>query len=232
MKRLIKPVFLLLFLSMLVTGCTRYTANRAADFRDMFTFGVGITRENPETVISPSLGFHVQVTELIQVGAIHFSGNSADWDGRGFRAGPETKSKVSIIAPVYRNVNQNYERGRQNYFKEPTSLWRQRMFSDDLSNSTYGWPAKNLVYQDIRPRDSESSNISDLYFDRGWHHWANINAELALADPIFHWGFRVKLGFDWSEFSDFILGIFTLDILKGDDMTREEFKEYRNRRKN
>lgn len=201
-----------------LVGC-RYTANRANDFADIFQMGVGVTAENPVTgMFPPSLGLHAQVTEFLNLGAIHFTGLVAEWDGRGFFAGPETRTRLGFLPLQTIQLGQDYARGYENCFKKPDTLWADRMHSEGLKFA--GTPAKALDYE-FWSRMRSGSPI----FYRGWQYWGTVSVEAAISEPFFtHLGLHLRLGVDVSEISDWILGFFTLDF-KSDDLTRQEFEE-------
>lgn len=213
------PVAALLCLSL--TGCQRrYIANRVADFGDIFQFGAGLTTENPATgVIPPSLGVYVQVTEFLNLGALHFDGHSAEWDGRGLFCGPESRTRIGILTYQRLRIDQHYSEGSENYFKKLETLWSDRMNSPRMS-----WgdkPAKQLNYEywGISTRDGAP------IMHRGYQYWENIGAEICISEPFLtHFGFNLRLGFDPSEISDWVLGWFCVDY-KRDDLTEDEHRE-------
>ncbi len=204
-----------------LAGC-HYAVNRVADFGDIFQIGGGVTAENPVTgMVPPSLGVYAQVTEFINLGAMHFSGLSAEWDGRGKFAGPESRTRLGFLLYQQLRIDQDYANGVENYFKKSDTLWNDRMNSTAMR-----WrnrPAKELEYEFWSLANREGYPI----MHRGWQYWENINLEVAVSEPFLtHLGFNLRLGLDPSEILDFALGFFCLD-LKRDDLTAEEFQEFR-----
>lgn len=214
----------LLFLSSFsLTGC-RYMTNRYYDFRDMWAAGVGVTAENPVTGwFPPSLGLYLELTDFFHLGAITHNGYTAEVDLRGSFAGPEYRTRVGFLWWQMLQINQDYENGSINMFKDKDFPWTQRMASWGYRN--HGHPAKRLNYEYW----SQSLQYGQFLKPRGWQYWEYTGFELALSDPFFtHFGFMLRLGLDISEFSDFLLGWFGVDY-KRDDLTEEEFN-LRNRR--
>jgi len=223
MKRktcLVAPALIVLSLSL--GGCTsRFLNNRAADFSDIWQLGVGYTTENHVTGwIPPSLGIHVQVTEFMNLGAVHFTGQSAEFDGRGTFVGPESRTRIGFGPYQKIMIDQNYVDGTENYFKKFGTLWSDRMNSSHLRLGNK--PAKELNYEHWAMGMREGYPI----MHRGWHYWENTGIEISLSDPfVSHFGFNFRLGVDVSEVSDFLLGwLFGFDF-KHDDMTKDEFDE-------
>ena len=204
---------------LLSSGCARYCSNRLHDFCDIFQAGAGITCENPGSgVIPPALGLHVQATEFLNLGAVHFTGNTAEMDGRGFFAGAESRTRLGFGPLQAVRVDQDYDGGHANYYKAPETPWANRMSS---RNMLWGKkPAKSLTYQYW----ANNMHMGAPLMHRGWQYWENLNVELALCEPfVTHLGFSLRLGFDPSEISDFIGGIFCIDF-KRDDLTSEEYR--------
>lgn len=222
--RIPRPLpFLVLCLCILVlSGChQRYGANRVYDFCDIVQVGVGVTFENPKTgIIPPSYGLHLQATEYLNLGAVHFSGCTAEWDGRGFFKGQESRTRLGLGPNQVIQIDQNYDEGKMNYFKNIDSSWIKRM--NLMSMRWKEKPAKDLQYEFW----ADTKHVGMPLMHRGWQYWGNLGAEAGICDPFFtHMGLNLKLGLDISEFSDFFLGIFTVDF-KNDDMTEDEFDEY------
>lgn len=203
-----------------MVGCQRYGQNRLADFMDIFQFGAGVTAENPVTgVIPPSLGVYVQATEFLNLGAMHFHGVSAEWDGRGTFVGPESRVRYGFGPWQRIQIRQFYDLGEENYFKKVNGAWTKRMNSKAMR--WWNKPAKELEYEYWAYTRHDGMPI----MHRGWQYWENFNLEVAIAEPfITHLGFNVRLGFDPSEIFDFLLGIATIDF-KRDDLTPEECAE-------
>lgn len=204
-----------------LTGCqSRYVANRVSDFGDIIQIGGGLTTENPKTgIVPPSLGVYVQATEFINLGAMHFTGISAEWDGRGAFAGRESRTRLGFGPWQRLMIDQNYVDGCENYFKKYDTLWNDRMGSPDMT--WWGKPAKQLSNDDWAISLREDCPA----MHRGWQYWENFNVELSISEPFLtHFGFNARLGFDPSEISDFLLGWFVLDY-KHDDMNKEEHDE-------
>lgn len=217
-KSTLALVPVLALLTTALTGC-RYGNNRAADFGDIFQLGAGLTTENPDSgMLPPSLGLHVQATEFLNLGALHFSGVSAEWDGRGLFAGRESRTRVGIGPYQMVKIDQDYANGSENYFKKMETLWADRMSSPDMTFN--GRPAKELHHEAMLSK-KEGAPI----LHRGWQYWENFNVEASISEPFLtHFGFNLRVGFDPSEISDFVLGWFTVDY-KHDDLTSEEWDE-------
>ncbi len=213
---------LMLVMAFALTGC-RYGANRCADFRDIFQFGVGVTIENPKTGFAPpSLGVHAQATEFINLSAMHFEGKSAEWDGRGFFAGPETRTRFGLGPWQRLRIDQNYKEGGENYFKKKDALWTQRL--NKRVNRWWHKPAKELEYEFWANPAHEGWPI----MHRGYQYWENIGVEVCVSEPfITHHGLALRLGFDPSEIFDWLGGFFMYDF-KRDDLTPEEYDEMKN----
>lgn len=212
-------MFVLLVICLTLTGCS-YVCNRLCDFADIFQLGVGVSSENPKTgLFPPSLGVHVQATEFLNLGALHFSGYSAEWDGRGFFAGEESRTRIGFLPFQAIKIDQNYTDGIENYFKKDEVLWTKRMNSTNMR-----WldsPAKELNYEFWAYKTYYGAPL----FHRGWQYWENVNVEAGICEPfVTHLGLNVRAGFDVSEVSDWLLGFFLIDY-KQDDLTAEEFTE-------
>ena len=204
------------------SGCAQqYGANRASDFCDIFQFGIGATFENSQTGMwPPALGVHAQVSDFVNLGAVHFSGSTAEWDGRGFYTGPESRTRLGFGPMQMLRIQQDSSSGGGNYFKQSDGLWTRRM--NATSERWARSPAKELDYEFWADELHQGAPL----FHRGWQYWLNTGVELALCDPIFtHMGIDLKLGVDVSEISDCLLGLFKFDF-KHDDMTLDEFEEY------
>jgi hypothetical protein len=205
-----------------LSGCQyRYGANRVHDFCDVFQAGIGVTFENPDTgMLPPALGVHAQVSDFANLGGVHFSGLTIEWDGRGFFAGRESRTRLGFAPLQMVRIDQDYSTGRENYFKKSDALWTRRM-----NSRAQRWadaPGKELDYEFWADEFHQGAPL----FHRGWQYWLNSGIEAAICDPILtHAGVDLKLGVDVSEISDFLLGILTLDF-KQDDMTSDEFEEY------
>lgn len=206
-----------------LTGC-RYALNRYYDFRDMLAVGVGATAENPVTGwVPPSLGVYLELTDFLHLGAITHNGYTAEMDLRGAFAGPEYRTRFGFLWWQMLQINQDYENGWYNRFKDPSFPWTQRMSAWGMRS--HGHPAKRLNYEYW----SQYRQYGQFLKPRGWQYWEYTGLEVAICDPFFtHFGVMLRLGLDISEFSDFLLGIFGVDY-KHDDMTEEEFA-LRNRR--
>ena len=214
---------LLLALTFVLNGCaaSRYVTNRAADLRDIFQLGVGLTTENPKTgVWPPTLGIYAQVTEFINLGAVTFHGKTWEIDGRGVYAGPESRTRIGILPYQEVQIDQKYAEGSENYYKKPNTLWADRMNSAEMR--WWRFPAKQLDYEAF----SISRRNGSPVFHRGWQYWENINLEIGIPEPfITHFGLNLKIGFDPSEIFDCVLGLVCIDF-KRDDLNREEYAEY------
>jgi hypothetical protein len=216
-RTLILKVLLVGIAALGTTGC-RYASNRVADFSDMFILAGGVTAENQFTgPFPPSLGVHVQVTDYLGLGANHFSGGSAQIDGRGLYAGPESRTRLSFLFWNRTWLWEDPERAVENYYKKDDTLWSRRM----ASMSHRGRPAKSLHNTALPTQDDH------LVHPRGWQYWETISAEFGICEPfVTHLGFHFRVGFDPSEFSDFLLGLFLIDF-KQDDLKADEFEEAR-----
>ncbi|MCE5228588.1 OmpA family protein [bacterium] len=208
----------------LVAGCqsgpARYFTNRYFDFQDMINIGVGATAANDYTGHwPPSLGAYVQVTDYAKLGAITHNGVTAEIDQRGVGAYPEMRTRAGFLWWEAIHLNQIYEKGYTNYFKEADTRWAARM------NSRPKWmgaPPKDYVYDTWE---------SDLQYDKlmlhqGWQHILNSNVEVAVCEPfVSKVGLMARVGFDVSEVGDFVLGWFGIDMY-GDDLNRAEYNEF------
>jgi hypothetical protein len=210
---------LLMVVAASFSGC-RYTANRLYDFADIFQFGAGVTSENSGSgMIPPALGVHVQATDFVNLGVSHFSGLVAEWDGRGFYAGPEDHTRIGFLPIQVVHYDQPYELGCENYFKKPDSLWNDRMNSIPMRFAHA--PAKELEYSFWADCFHQGAPL----FYRGWQYWENVAVEVGVCEPFLtHLGVHLRAGFDASEIMDFLLGIACVDF-KYDDLTCEEFEE-------
>ena len=209
----------LLCLSTLMASGCRYAANRVNDFCDIFQVAGGVTTENPVGgALPPSLGVHVQASEFVNLGAVHFSGYSAEMDGRGFFAGQENRTRMGLGPLQSVKIDQNYQKGAENYFKKSDSEWTRRMASRELRWKDM--PAKQLNYRYW----ADSMTVGWPVMHRGWQYWENCGVELAFCEPFAtHLGFTFRLGVDPSEISDFVLGFLGVDF-KEDDLTRNEYR--------
>ncbi len=206
-----------------LTGCL-YVENRAADLRDIFQFGVGVTHESPKGgILPPSLGVYVQASELLNIGAIHYDGVTAELDGRGLFAGPESRTQIGLGPYQLLRIDQDYDNGSENYFKKEDSLWTKRMNSKKMRSRGLfpNKPAKELDYKFWANPWHEGWPI----MHRGWQYWENIGVQIALSEPfVTHHGLTLKFGFDPSEIFDFLLGFAGVDF-KQDDLNEKEFAE-------
>lgn len=204
-----------------LTGC-RYLTNRYYDFRDVLDLGAGVTAENAITgVIPPSIGIHAQVTDFVQLGWITHNGYSAETDMRGSFVGPESYTRAGFLWWGYYQKNQDYVNASYyNMFKDKDFLWCVRMESIYLAH--YGRPAKRLHYEEYAPYAWQGPAL----LHQGWQYWGYTGLNVAICEPFLtHLGVMLRLGIDPSEFSDFLLGWFTIDF-KHDDMLPEEFAEF------
>lgn len=210
-------VAVLLCLSTLMASGCRYATNRVDDLCDVFQLAGGVTTENPKGgVLPPSLGLHVQATEFINLGAVHFAGYSAEMDGRGFFAGQENRTRLGLGPLQALQIDQNYAKGSENYFKKSESEWCRRMAARSLR--WHDTPAKELNYRFW----ADSMHVGWPVMHRGWQYWENCGVELAICEPFLtHVGLTFRVGFDPSEISDFVFGFFGVDF-KEDDMTCNE----------
>lgn len=160
------------------------------------------------------LGAFIQVTDYVKLGHLWFAGWTAEWDGRGFFAGPERRARMGILSWEMMYLDQIYDVGHENYFKKGTGLWANRMSCDAMT-----WrrvPAKELHYEFW----ADQFRLGVPPFHRGWQHWGSVSAEV---DALF---FYMRAGVDLTEPFDFVLGILGLDF-KHDDMNVEEYRERR-----
>jgi len=203
------------------TGCCRYAHNRVFDAMDIFELGAGVTAENPVSgMIPPALGVHAQVTEFLNLGAVHFTGYSAEMDGRGLFAGFESRTRIGCLPLQVVRIDQDYEFGWENYFKKVDTKWDRRMSSTEMRFKNKA--AKELNYKSVNDWMRHGAPL----FYRGWQYWGNTGVELAFCEPFLtHWGFDLRVLVDPSEISDFVLGWFFIDF-KQDDMNRAEIEEH------
>lgn len=205
--------------SLPVTGC-RYFVNRTADFGDIFQFGLGATAEKSKLgPIPPAIGVHVQATDFINIGAIHFNGYVAEIDGRGLFAGHESRSRLGYGPFQLLKEKQDYRFGCENYFKLPHTAWANRMQSHKMRWCNI--PAKQLNWE----MWDDTIRYGTPLCPRGWQYWENFGVEAAICEPFLtHLGVTVRAGVDPSEIMDFVLGIFCIDF-KRDDMKASEFRQ-------
>lgn len=191
----------------------RYFENVWWDFCDALQIGGGVTLTNAESGWpKPYPGFYFQMTDFLKFGAMHYYGWSAEWDGRGFFAGPEARTRFSFGPLDALRIDQKYDRGWENYFKKSRTFWSARMQSNDMM---WGWtPAKELRY-DIWAKRLYTEK---LCFHRGWQHWSNSSLEVGM---IF---VQLRMGLDIVELHEWVLSLFAIDVL-GDDLTPREYLE-------
>jgi outer membrane protein OmpA-like peptidoglycan-associated protein len=205
-----------------VAGCknAHYTANRKYDFYDIWNLGVGFGFENPKTgPWPPALGVHAQVSDYVNLGAMHFSGYKIERDGRGFFKGMESRTRFGFLPMQSIRIDQDYVDGEYNYFKRDDTLWARRL--DTTMMRFKKSPAKDLNYRYWRDELHKGAPL----FHRGWQYWLNSGLEIGVCDPFFtHLGLNLQIGFDMSEVSDWILGYWEFDF-KGDDLTALEYEE-------
>lgn len=210
------PAAALVVMVLVLGGCNttpmgHYATNRVNDFADMFQVGGGVTRQTAKAPIPPALGAHVTATEFLTFGAVHFTGQGAELDGRAAFAGKEKRDRLGLLFLKHTRLDQDYAGGKRNYFRNGAGSWAQRMESPEMSTRG-GTPGKMLHYEDYAQEGTEKC----LY--RGFQHWETVGLELALSDPfLLKAGFDVRLGFDVSELTDFVLGLFCIDFW-GDDL--------------
>lgn len=207
-----------------LSGC-HYTTNRAADLGDVFVAGAGITTEGVGNMIAPpSLAAYVQVTDYVNLGFSRFYGLVAEIDGRSTYAGPEGRDRRGLLLYQGAQIYQEYKDGNHTYAKRDRSLWSERMQQSTMT--IQDTPAKLLNYSYM------SASLQEGYplFPRGWQYWGTVMAEVGISEPFLtHLGLHLRLGIDFSEISDFIIGFTTIDF-KRDDYTLEEFDELRGAR--
>ena len=152
---------------------------------------------------------------------MHFSGQGAEWDGRGFFAGRERRTRLGLGPFQMLRMDQDYDLGAENYFKKVDSLWTARMNSRTMRWSQR--PAKELEYDYW----ADDMHMGAPIMHRGWQYWENIGIEAGICEPFLtHVGLNLRLGIDPSEISDWLLGYCTVDFKK-DDLTIEEYIESR-----
>jgi peptidoglycan-associated lipoprotein len=210
-------LLMLVLVALAATGC-RYGTNRYYDFRDTFHVGVGITAESSRSIIPPSLGVYAELTDWLHLGAITHNGLTAELDLRGTFVGPESTTRFGFLWWQMLRRNEVYSQAHYfNYFKYRNSPWCQRMEALDMRLK--GRTAKELHYERWANQYSKGTAL----MHRGWQYWGYSGLEVAICEPfITHFGFMARAGVDFSEFSDFLLGWFTLDF-KHDDLTVDEY---------
>ncbi|HNY28526.1 MAG TPA: hypothetical protein PLA90_08525 [Candidatus Sumerlaeota bacterium] len=209
-----------------LTGCSgnRVKSNHLHDFYDMFQVGFGVTNESPKSGTFPiALGVYAQATDYLNAGAVKFNGHMWERDGRGVFSGHEEHTRLGLGPLQVLQFKQDYVNAKKDYFKTPGTKWDARMESQELRWKD-GWkntPAKELIYEYWA--DELHVGLPVMY--RGYQYWGLCSIEIGISDPLLtHFGFDLKLGFDPSEVSDWVLGYFDIDY-KRDDLTDEEYKE-------
>lgn len=221
---------LILFAGMLLgtAGCSnsRYLTNRYYDFRDMGAVAVGVSSQNSCTgLFPPALGAYVEVTDFLHLGAITHSGYVAELDMRGSGVYYEERTRLGLLFWQAIHDDQDYTNARyRNYFKTPGNMWERWMRGCVMS-----WgdsPAKDLTYDHWM----EDMQYGFFLRHRGWQYWEYIGGEFAICEPFLtHLGVTLRLGFDPSEISDFVLGWFGVDF-NHDDLDCEMFNDMRQKR--
>ena len=204
------------------TGCgCRYMTNRYYDFRDMGAVSVGVSAENSATgIVPPALGLYFEATDFLHLGAIKHVGYTAEMDLRGTGVYWEDRTRLGLLFWQALNINQDIrDANYKNYFKTPGTKWAQWMRSPLMC-----WgdsPAKDLTYCHWK----EDLQYGCFLRHRGYQYWEYVGVEAAICEPFLtHFGLNLRLGFDVSETSDFLLGWFGIDY-KHDDLTRAMFAE-------
>lgn len=205
----------------IVTPAHHWFMNRVVDFCDIFSFGIGFAHANPQTgPLTPTLGLHLQVTDYAHLGWLRYGGCSAEMEGRGFGTCMETR-KIMGIGPFFKwDVDQ--EGLLMSYYKdgEASSRWAQRM---DFEEANDGCSAHTVVHSG----DGRFGYGEEAVHPRGWHNFAYTGVEVALPlgipyTPVdTHLGFTLRVGFDTSQLTDFVLGFVGLDFWH-DDLRRAD----------
>jgi len=165
------------------TGVADTRLNRVHDFMDIFELARALPLKTGERHDPAALGVHAQVTEFVNLGAVHFTGYSAEMDGRGLFAGFESVLVLAVC--LCRScVSIRITRRRENYFKKADTLWDRRMQSTPMR--FWNKPAKELHYKSV----SDWLRRGSPLFYRGWQYWGNTGVEVALCEP-----FLTHLGF-------------------------------------
>ena len=211
--------------SLLVVGCgnrvtptKHWFANRGSDFMDIFSIGGGISVENEKAgIVPPSFGLYIEATHLFNIGYIRHAGATIEMEGRGVGIYDEDR-EIWGFGP-YRSweIRQGGEFSYVNYFKDPqrSAGWTGRMIGDlglkdGPVDPTAGY-AKHLIHADTGPHDGY------FVYPRGWHSWEYIGFEVGIPEMfITHHGITFRAGFDISEVTDFVTGIFFYDFLEDD----------------
>jgi hypothetical protein len=206
--------------AVLLSGCL-YSRQRADDFLDIFDLGIGVTAESKASWIPPTFGVLAEVGP-VALGGITHHGLTAEVDGRGLFAGREERSRLAFFYIQGWQENEDYADGCTGFYKDRTRSrsWQERMESNAFIKKLF-WagtivPAKDLIHEDAEWR------WEVFPLRRGWHYWETIAVEAGLSDPFLtHAGLYARVGLDPSEFLDFVLGIFTVD-LKKDDLHQDD----------
>jgi hypothetical protein len=181
--------------------------NRLYDLADIFIIEGGVTAANPITgSVPPAFGLYLEATPLCHLGAITFHGYAAGIDGRAIGTYMENRSRFGV-GPIqaWQIMQKPY---RVNIFKTPGYVWQERMENDMAWD---GVPAKNFFYND---QEWQLGAVSGL---RGWQQWATGAVEIAVCEPfILNAGGTVRLGIDFSEIFDFVLGFASIDYKRDD----------------
>jgi hypothetical protein len=205
---------LLLVVTVVGAGCgslatprENWCKNRLYDLADMFIVEGGVTAANPITgSVPPAFGLYMEATPLLHLGAITFHGYTASIDGRSIGTYMENRSRFGV-GPVHAwQIMQ--EPISVNMFKIPGYVWQERM-ENELAWD--GVPAKNFIYNDQEWQFAAVSNL------RGWQQWATVAGEIALCEPfVLNAGAKLRLGIDFSEIFDFVLGFACIDYKRDD----------------
>lgn len=112
-----------------VTPTQHWWANRAADFRDIFTLGVGASWESEKSgSIPPSLGIYLEATKFLNLGFITHNGVTVETAGRGAGVYGETKTMYALGPYRAWKIHQ-FPSKTVNFYKDPerSSAWARRM---------------------------------------------------------------------------------------------------------
>ena len=234
MKRLLWAVGLLSLVSAGI-GCRsvyvapqeRFLENRWADFRDIFGLGAGATFENEFTLVPSAgsplpwdiplpIGAFVDLPLGMGLGARTFEGPAMECEARsGGVYEHEVRYRVGLLHRQCRQVKQTG--GDQNCYKRGEPVGWQRRMDDAFLRRKPEVPAKNYRHVD----EGREWRTFDMW--RGWHHWLWTGVEVAIAEPfLLKTGVTLRLGLDFSEPMDFLLGWAMIDF-RQDDVRPTDF---------
>lgn len=215
-------LMVLVSLMMLVSAGCHYAQNRLDDFCDIFSLGIGgtVARDTP---LPPALGLYVEVTEGLHLGGMLYKGYMLELDRRGAAVTRVNEDTRWGIGPFHKwERDETYVAGNR-YKSDRMQRWEDRMmarqvkalaFDGKLHPKAVKVPAKRMRFHDVK--------LGPL--PRGYQDWGFVSIDLAICEPfLLHAGVRMRVGVDFSQFADFFVGIFGLDMY-GDDARPGEYE--------